>query len=46
MNADKTLGGILRININVAKIDKTALFKEEKGTYLAVSLLMHADEDE
>ena len=46
MNADKTLGGILRININVAKIDKTALVKGEKGTYLDVSLLMHADEDE
>lgn len=46
MSTDKTLGGILRINIDVTKIDKTALFKGKKGTYLDVSLLMHADEDE
>lgn len=46
MSTDKTLGGILRINIDVTKIDKAALFKGKKGTYLDVSLLMHADEDE
>ena len=32
--------GILRVSINVSKVDKSALIKGQKGTYLDVSILM------
>jgi len=38
--------GILRLNLNVLKIDKTALFKGAKGTYLDVAVKLHKCEDE
>tara|TARA_Y100000817_G_scaffold230665_1_gene183097 strand:- start:311 stop:643 length:333 start_codon:yes stop_codon:yes gene_type:complete len=46
MNTDKKSGGILRLNLDVTKIDKTALFRGKKGTYLEISVLMHSDADE
>ena len=42
---DEKLGGILRLSIDVTKVDKTSLVKGEKGTYLDISILMHADRD-
>ena len=41
-----TRGGILRIKVDVTKIDKQALFKGAKGTYLDISVLMGAEDDE
>ena len=41
-----TRGGILRIKVDVTKIDKQALFKGTKGTYLDISVLMGAEDDE
>ena len=32
--------GILRLNLDVMKIDKSALYKGQKGTYLEVAVLM------
>ena len=46
MEIDKKAGGILRLNINVEKVDKSALFKGKKGTYLDVTVLMHPDTNE
>lgn len=38
--------GILRIKIDVTKIDKAKLFRGQKGTYLDVACLMHAEPDQ
>lgn len=38
--------GILRLKLDVMKIDKSALYKGEKGTYLEVSVLMKDEEDQ
>ena len=46
MSEKDTRGGILRIKVDVTKIDKGALFKGTKGTYLDLSVLMRPDEDE
>ena len=46
MSEKDTRGGILRIKVDVTKIDKGALFKGTKGTYLDISVLMRAEEDE
>jgi hypothetical protein len=37
---------ILRLKIDVAKIDKSALFRGEKGTYLDVTVLMKDEPDQ
>lgn len=34
---------IIRVKLDVTKIDKTAMFKGEKGTYLDVTLLENRD---
>ena len=46
MSEKDNRGGILRIKVDVTKIDKDALFKGTKGTYLDISVLMRSDEDE
>jgi len=46
MSEKDTRGGILRIKVDVTKIDKDALFKGNKGTYLDISVLMRSDEDD
>lgn len=46
MSEKDNRGGILRIKVDVTKIDKGALFKGTKGTYLDISVLMRSDEDE
>ena len=37
---------IIRLKINVTKIDKAKLFKGEKGTYLDCTLLYNSDADQ
>jgi len=45
-NMQNQSAGILRINIDVTKIDKSRLFKGKKGTYLDISVLLKNEPDQ
>ncbi len=38
--------GILKVNVNLSKVDKTALFKGAKGVYLDLAIHLHRSEDQ
>ena len=46
MNENQNRGGILSLKVDVTKIDKNALFKGNKGTYLDITVLMRPSEDD